>query len=142
MGLARVERDALEPQFLAHYARPTPCASGEGELHIADRLAGMHFVSQQRPLGQAPVVLRAHQDIHRPAQSVGALHEKEDIDLAVTNLHQSDRRQLGRSFGQAREAFEAARNFGDAAALAVGAACLACLNTSRRRVRPTAHSPG
>jgi len=48
------------------------------------------------------------------------LHEGQDVALAVTDLHDPGRGQLSRSLGQTLVAFEPARAFADATALAVG----------------------
>ena len=70
-------------------------------------------------------MLRAHQQIHRPAQACSALHQSEDVALAVADLHQPGLGQVTRSLGQALVAFDPTRAFAQSATLATGVARLA-----------------
>ena len=120
-----VHRHPLDPQFLAHPAGAASGSCAQGELDLPQRLAGLHLVPQTCAAGQAAVVLRAHQQVHRPAQALGALHQREDVALAVTDLHQPGFRQLARSLGQPLVAFDPTRALAQPAALTARIARLA-----------------
>lgn len=115
-----IEPQALGAQLLLHHSRLASVAPTKGELDFAQYLLRVHLVPQMLALAQHPVVLRAHQQIDRPAQRLRALHQRQNVALAVAYLHQTRVGQVHRPLGQPLVAVDPAQALVDVAALAVG----------------------
>ena len=102
-----------------------PFFKTRNSISISQHRLGVHLVPQGLVVAHHPVVLRAHQQIDRPAQRLCPLHQPQDVALAVAHLHQPRLWQRHRAFGQPLVAFNPAQALVDVASLAVGVLGLA-----------------
>ena len=117
--LAVIHTHALDAQLLPYHSGTVPGPRAHRELNRPQRVLRLRLVPHQLAIRQASVVLRAHQQVHRPAQRLRALHQRQDVAFTVTHLHQPRQWHTGCAFGQPLIAFDPALALARPATMAV-----------------------
>lgn len=94
-------RNPLGPETLLHAAGLLSLARRHCEANAAQGLARGHRRPQLAAVGQRPVVLGANQPVGGVSQVTRVRHQRDDVGLAISHIHQTRLGQAGGQLGHA-----------------------------------------